>query len=206
MKLPPAFGPRRAAAWLLAGAALLAPGAHADTEATTADGRRVLLKEDGTWKYIEEKPEKADKADKADKAERSEEGAQPAPAYNAKQDGEGVLQLERRVQLGRSCSFVVSLQNALVYEIVSIVPYLTAWRANGAAYQTESVSFQSIRPGNRQERTVEFLGITCDEIARLQVVGGERCEMGELNKFSDVKGQCLARLRVAPSTLVRFEK
>jgi hypothetical protein len=194
MKPPFAYASRLAALCLLVAAALLALPVCADTEATTADGRRVLLKDDGTWSFIEDKAEKTDEAVKA------------APAYNPKTDGEGVLQLERRVELGRSCRFVLSLQNALIYEVVSIVPYLTAWRANGAAYQTESVSFQSIRPGNRQERAVDFLGITCGEIARLQVVGGDRCEMGELNKFSDAKGQCLARVRVVSSELVRFEK
>jgi hypothetical protein len=186
-----------AALALLVAAAWLAPAAHADTEATTADGRRVLLKDDGTWSWIDANAEKADKTD---------DGPKPAPAYNPKTDGEGVLQLEGRVELGRSCRFVLSLRNALTYEVVSLVPYLTAWRANGAAYQTESVSFQSIRPGNRQERAVEFLGITCAEIARLQVVGGDRCEMGELTKFNDAKGQCLARVRVVPSQLVPFEK
>jgi hypothetical protein len=177
-----------AAAGLLAAAALLAPGARADTEATAADGRHVLLKDDGTWRYADEKTDK------------------PASAPEAKPDGEAVLQLESRIDLGRSCRFVVSLQNALPYEIASLVPYLTAYRSNGASYQTESLAFQSIRPGNRQERSAEFSGIACSDVARLQVGGGNRCEMGDLNKFTELKGQCLARIRVVASELLHFEK
>jgi len=30
--------------------------------------------------------------------------------------------------------------------------------------------------------------------------------MGELNKFSDAKGECLARVRVLPSDGVKFDK
>jgi hypothetical protein len=53
---------------------------------------------------------------------------------------------------------------------------------------------------------VRFGGIGCADIARLQVQGGDRCDMGDLNKFSDAKGECLARVRVLPSEVLPFEK
>ena len=63
-----------------------------------------------------------------------------------------------------------------------------------------------MRPGDKQVRDFEFVGIACQEIARVQVVGGDRCVMGDLHKYTDEKGQCLARLRVVASDLVRFDK
>ena len=58
----------------------------------------------------------------------------------------------------------------------------------------------------KQRREFEFTGIACQDIARVQVVGGDRCEMGDLHRFSDLKGQCLERVRVVSSDLVRFDK
>lgn len=181
---------------LLQGLALLfVQAARADTEATTSDGRRVLLKDDGRWQYAEEKDK-----DKADDKAKDETPATP------KQEGQAVLRLVRRVEHGNVCGVVLSLQNKLPYEIVSIVPLLSAYRANGVLYQTVSIAFQSLRPTAEQESTAEFSGIPCSEIERIQVNGGDRCAMGELNKFSDAKGQCLARVAVAASELVRFDK
>jgi hypothetical protein len=56
------------------------------------------------------------------------------------------------------------------------------------------------------EREVDFGRITCAEITRIQVTGGDRCEIGELNKYSVQDGQCLARVRVVPSELAPFSK
>ena len=53
---------------------------------------------------------------------------------------------------------------------------------------------------------IDFLGIACQDIVRVQVVGGDRCEMGDLDKFSQKKGECLARVGVVASDVVRFDK
>ena len=174
-------------ACFLALVALGATPAWADFELTAPDGRRVLLKDDGTWQYVD------------DKAKTTAE----APP---KQEGEAVLTLTRKIDRGNVCSVVLTLQNDLPYEIVNIVPYLSAYRANGIVFQTVSIAFQSIRPSGAQESSADFSGISCNAIGRIQVNGGDRCEMGDLNKFSDVKGQCLARVKVVPSELLRFDK
>jgi hypothetical protein len=41
------------------------------------------------------------------------------------------------------------------------------------------------------------------------VSGGDRCTMGDLHRWSDiaeVKGQCLARVKVVESSVIKFEK
>ena len=96
--------------------------------------------------------------------------------------------------------------NTLPYEIRSLVPEFVVYRANDVAYTAQTASFGPVRPGDRSRRALQFSGIACADIARLQVQGGDRCEMGDLNKFSDARGQCLARVRLLPSDLLRFEK
>jgi hypothetical protein len=168
---------------------LLVPGAHtwAAFEVTAPDGRRVLLKDDGTWRYLD--------AAEAGKA-----------ADGTKDASEAVLSLESRSEVGQNCYFRLGLANNLPYEIKSIVPSLSVYRADGVLYETRSVGFFSLKPGNSQSKVVLFQGIGCTEIARLKVSGGDRCEMGDLDRFSPESGVCLSRVRVVASDLVQFGK
>jgi hypothetical protein len=163
--------------------------ARADLEVAAPDGRRILLKDNGTWQYLDAKDK--------DQAEGK-----------VKQEGEAVLTLERKMERGSNCRFVMRLVNNLPYEIRSFVPYYSAYRANGVLYDTVSSgsSFAAMRPGDTLVREVDVVGIPCKEIVRLQVVGGDRCNMGDLDKFTATEGQCLARVRVVASDLVRFDK
>ena len=164
----------------------LSHGARADFEVAAPDGRRVLLKDNGTWTY-----------------QNAKEGA--ASAKGQPMD-EAVLQLEQTLERGPHCRVVMRLDNNLSYEIVQIVPSFSAYRANGTKHETVSVGFQSIRPGDTLQRAVEFTRIACADIARVQISDADRCQMAELTKYSPPNGQCLARIRVAPSTLTKFEK
>ena len=174
---------------LLVAVTALSPAAHADFEIAGPDGRRFLLKDNGTWQALDVAGN-----DRADD--------------NSKQAAQAVLRLERRIERGNNCRFVVRLINNLPYEISTLVPYYAAYRANGVIYDTVSspTAFTAVRPGDKLVREFEFTGIACQDIARVQVVGGDRCEMGDLHKFSEGKGQCLARVRVEASDLVRFDK
>jgi hypothetical protein len=167
----------------------LARSAQADFELTAPDGRRILLKDDGTWRPLEA-------------TDKGRAGDKPADA------GEAVLSLERKIVRGNGCRFVIQLVNDFPYEINSFVPYFSVYRADGVIYDTVSSpsSFTGLKPGNKQSREFQVTGIACKDIARVQVVGGDKCVMGDLNKFSDVKGECLARVRVVASDLVRFDK
>ena len=173
---------------LVAGMALSLP-ALADFEVTGPDGRRIVLKDDGTWQYVDARG----KAQAGDKVQAT---------------GEAVLLLESKVEGDRSCRFFVVLVNDLPYEIRSFVPHYSAYRANGVLHETvfAKTGFSVLRPSDKQRREIQFTGIACRDIARVQVGGGDRCNMGELHKFSEGTGQCLARVRVAESDLVRFDK
>ncbi|MCU7369687.1 hypothetical protein PEC18_02055 [Paucibacter sp. O1-1] len=178
------------AALVAAGLAALAGGALADFELKDEQGRRILLKDDGSWRYV-------------DAAAPAAPAASAAPAKPLLQ---AELRLERRVEAPGGCRFELALSNKLDYEIRSVVPDFTVLRANDVAYMTQLTGFGPVRPGDEHRRALQFAGIGCGEIAKLQVHGGDRCEMGELNKFTESKGACLALLKVLPSDLLPFEK
>jgi hypothetical protein len=171
---------------LIAGAVSSASGA--DIEVTAPDGRRILLQQNGTWRFIEGRD-----------------------THDGVESKALLLGLERRVERDRSCRFAVRLTNNLPYEVQSLVLSYTAYRADGRIYDTVSpgAAFSSLKPSDSQTREFEFFGLACKDISRVQVVGGDRCSMGDLNKWSDQterKGHCLARVRVEESKLVRFDK
>ena len=174
---------------LLAFAAALPLSAQADFELTGPDGRRIQLKDNGTWRYIESMDKER-------------------PGDTIKKPGEALLLLERKMDHGNGCRFGIRLENNYSYEIQSFVPYFSAYRTNDVIYDTVSSpsSFTALKPGDKQVREFVVTGLTCKEIVRLQVVGGDRCVMGDLDKLSDEKGKCLERVRVVASELVRFDK
>lgn len=179
-------------AGVLAASGIAFSGAPSDFEVTGPDGRRIQLKGDGTWRYLEAKDKEA-------------------PSEKSKDEGELTLLLERKIERAQGCRFAVRLSNNLTYEVRNLVLYYSAYRANGVIYDTVSAgsAFGSLKPGDRQFREFEFVGLPCSEIVRVQVVGGDRCTMGELHRWSDqteYKGKCLARVRVAESEIVRFDK
>jgi hypothetical protein len=213
---------------LFAFAAVLATNASADFEVTAPDGRRVLLKDNGTWSYVGAADKQAQgspgaKASAAAPAKESTAKGAPASGASAqdtakekvivekKPQGELLLQVARKIDTGRNCAFALQLVNKMPYEVGSLVLYFSAYRPDGVLYATETTGLQfgSLRPGNSQVRQVQFQGIGCGDIARVQVSGGDRCTMGELHRMSDQsehKGKCLERVRVVGSDVVRFEK
>lgn len=168
----------------------------ADIELTTPDGRKVLLKEDMSWRYVD-----GDAAKAADKAKEKD-----AAAAKPKDEGEAILTLEERIPGNRICRFRFKLVNNLPYEIRSLVPELSVYRGKDVLYDSVFTGFSFLKPGDTQTREARFNGIGCDDIVRLKVGGGDRCEMGELDKFSSARGKCLSLVRVVPSEIVRFDK
>ena len=155
------------------------------------DGRQIVLKDDGTWRY-------QDAVGTGKTAPKSEPKLDQGPQAD--------LRLLRKVERGANCRLAFSLTNNLPYAIGNIVPYIAVYRANDVMHDTQSLAFHTIRPSDTIERDVDFGRITCAEIARVQVSGGDRCEMGDLHKFSEQDGKCLARIRVVPSEVTRLSK
>ena len=189
--------------WLLAGGVLflatmaISQAAQPDFELTAPDGRKILLKSDGTWRYLQAKEKEPTKEKEASKEKEPSKG---------KEKGEATLRLEQKVEGEGVCRYVLVIANNLPYEIRSLVPQFSAYRANGVIYNTVSSAFASLKPGDSQRREIQFRGMDCRDISRLQVTGGDRCDMGELDRISSSTGECLGRIRVLPSDVVRFDK
>ena len=115
-----------------------------------------------------------------------------------KQDGEAVLTLESKVERGNSCRFVLRLVNNLPYEIRSLVPYYSAYRADGVIYDTVSSasSFAAMKPGDKLVRDLDFAGIACRDIVRRTGRRRRPMRYGRSGQILLEKGQCLARVRV----------
>ena len=204
MRIPQNFHPAessscnvqvRRAYWALLAASLTAsffglpgPATAADIELMTPEGRKVILKDDGTWRYTDSA------------------GPPGSAASAAEPTVQAELSLLRRDVRGIGCRLSLKLENKFPYTINNLVPFFSALRPNGVVYQTISTSFLGLRPGDSQGSTVDFTGITCGDIGRVQVNGGDRCDMAELDRFTEGKGLCLARVKVLPSSLMRFEK
>jgi hypothetical protein len=188
--------------------------AAADFEVTGPDGRRILLKDDKTWRYVEPDAAKDSKPAAADSASAGKDGearkdvaSDPKDAVAEKKNvGEVLLYLDGKIDGNRICRLQLRMINNLTFEIRSLVPEFSILRANGVVYDSKFSGFSFIKPGDSQKREVRFNGIDCDEIDRVKVGGGDRCEMGDLDKFSNAKGACLSHVRVEPSSVMRFEK
>ncbi len=176
---------------LALGALGFAGHAKADFELTDKKGRRILLKDNGTWRYVAAK-----------------DGAASAPEAKPELNTEDMLELQmlRRFDAPGGCRFDLSLANHLPHEVKNLVPDFIALRPSGAVYGSTLISFAAVKPGESRNRTIQFAGIACADIAKVQVTGADRCEVGELNKFTDSKGKCLATIKVLPTDLLKFEK
>ena len=161
--------------------------AWADVEVRGPDGKRILLKDNGTWRHLD--------------AEVPAAGTTTGTATDLAE-----LQMLERADSPGGCSFSLALRNKLPYEIRSLVFEFSALRANGVVYTSLGLGFGPVKPGDVYRRELRLMGIACQDIARLQVGGGDRCDMGGLNKFSEPNGQCLALVQVMPNEVLTFNK
>lgn len=167
---------------LITCALLTSFSAVADMEVITPDGKRALLKDDGTWQYV-------------DALSQAEE--KPRYAY---------LTVENKKPHGNNCTYGLRLQNDLTTEIKDIVFFFSAYNHEGVKYETATRGFQRIKPTNDQYKEIIFTGISCDDIQYVRVHGGDRCEIGDLNKFSAEKSACLKLIYVENSSIVNIFK
>lgn len=155
--------------------------ANADIEALTTDGKRVLLnKEDMTWRYLEEA---------------------------VVEEGEYVsLAVVGKKALPNGCKLGIKLENHLTVDIKTLVPQFSAYIGKNIRFQTVFKEFSRIRPTLTQYREIIFTKVQCQEIQYIKVHGGDRCNMGELNRFTPGKGMCLEKVRVLPSDIFKMIK
>jgi hypothetical protein len=154
--------------------------ASADMEAVTKDGRHVILKDNKTWEYL-----------------FSKEGD---PSNSA------VLSVMNVEDLGSVCKIGLRLQNNLGYTIKSLVPTFSVYKTGGLRFDSISKGFSSIKPTLNLYRELQFHGIGCSEVDHILVHDADQCNMGQLDKYNNKKGECLSKIFVEPSDLINIRK
>jgi hypothetical protein len=143
--------------------------------ATTEDGLKVLLRDNGTWIPFDE--------------------AQRQSA------GRAVLTLEQRTDLPAGCRLGLRMQNDLPAPIRSLVVRFTAYK-DDIPFETVSRGYSSIKPTMSQYQEVAFRGIACGEISAVEVFAARNCHVGDLTKYSASANDCLQLITVTPSELM----
>ena len=149
-------------------------------EVVTPNGKHVLLKDDFTWEYLE---------------------VEQLPAGES-----AVLEVVNVKELGNTCDIGFRLTNNLPYKIKSLVPRFSVYTGDQLMFETRSKSFNSIKPTGSQYQKVRFIGINCKDIAHIKLHGADRCTMGPFTKFDSGEGECLKRVYVQESDLIKVIK
>ena len=150
----------------------------ADTTATTADGREVLLRENGTWVFA---------------TPQDEEEETPPVA---------TLTLDKRIDLTRGCRIGLRRQNDLPAQVRTLVLRFTAYKGDQIPFETVSRGYSYIKPTTSQYQEVDFRGIKCDEITSVEVYAARNCHVGELTKYSATEEDCLKLFEVPDSDIM----
>jgi len=149
-------------------------------EVVTPDGRRVLLRYDNTWEYIQVE--------------------QGSPSSSA------LIEVDNIRELRNACKVGLRLTNNLGYQIKSLVPTFSAYTREGILYNTVSTAFSTIKPTRDQYRQIQFIGLPCRDIDHIMVGGADHCSMGPMDKFNEAEGECLSHIYVQKSDLIDIFK
>lgn len=161
--------------FLLLALALTMPATAADLTAVTADGRKVILHDNGKWAF-------------------SKQAADGEPL--------AALTLETKVDLARGCRLGLRLQNDLPAQVRSLVLRFTAYKDEGVPFETVSRGYSYVKPTTSQYQEISFRGISCDEIRSVEVTAARNCHVGDLTKYSASGSRCLELIDVQPSDLL----
>lgn len=152
----------------------------ADITATMADGRKVVLRDNGTWALAKD--------------------------ANAETPHAAVLTLEKRFDLAHGCRIGLRLQNDLPAQIRTLVLRFTAYKGELIPFETVSRGYSYIKPTTSQYQEVDFRGISCDEITSVEVFAARNCHVGVLTKYSADADACLKLFTVAPSDIMAVSR
>jgi len=166
---------------LLIACLLLAQWAHADLQATTEDGRKVLLRDNGLWVFA------------------PQEGAEKAAAT-------AELVLEKRQDIPNGCRLGFRVNNNLHAQIRTLVLRFTAYKKGDIPFETVSRGYSFIKPTATQFQEIRFRGLSCDDIDKVRVRAAHNCHIGEMTKYNASEERCLELIDVAASDLMTIYK
>ena len=128
----------------------------------------------------------------------------PTLAYG--QGEAAVLSIVNVASQPTGCHIGLRMTNNLPYPIDMLVLDVAAHTDNDVVFEELSVAFQGIKPTLNQYQKVRVSGISCDKVSRLRIHGGDRCRMGPFARMSVEQGECLKKVVVEDSGLMRMSK
>jgi len=161
--------------------AFAAPALAADMTATTIDGRKVVLRDNGTWVFEQTGDKQQDRQ-------------------------HATLTLENKVGLANGCRLGLRLQNDLPAQIRTLVLRFTAYKGEQVAFETVSRGFSYIKPTASQYQEINFRGLGCGDISSVGVEAARNCHVGELTKYSASEARCLELVEVNASDILPIGK
>lgn len=162
---------------LLLASCLAAANVAADIQATTPDGRKVLLKDNGLWEFVQSADDEA--------------------------PGKASLVLEKREDIApNGCRLGLRIHNNLSAQIRTLVLRFTAYKQGDIPFETVSRGYAFIKPTQDQYQEIRFRGVSCEGIDKVQVRAAHNCHIGDLTKYSATEDACLALLQTEPSELM----
>lgn len=151
-----------------------------ELQGITDDGRRVILKENHKWQFVE--------------------------VVRGDPETSAVLTILKVEELDTACRMELHLANNLSMKIVHLVPRFGIYNLEGVLFDSASKSFANIKPGRDKYSSIQFHGIGCHQISKIKVYDAARCRMGDIDIWNEEEGQCLSRLYLTPTDLINISK
>lgn len=119
--------------------------------------------------------------------------------------GKAVLSLHTRREFKDACTYGVTLTNNLPDMIENISFRFSAHVNGGVFYKHVTRNFFRLRPTDHQFREITFTGVSCSAIDYLKVSDPGRCSIGKsMTRFTTGPGDCIRKVSIAPTKLVRI--
>lgn len=116
-----------------------------------------------------------------------------------------VLSLHTRRSFEDACTYGITLTNNLPDMIDNISFRFSAYIDGGVFYKHVTRNFFRLRPTDHQFREITFTGIPCKKIDQIKVSDPGRCAIGKnMTRFTTGPGDCIRKVDIAPSKLVRI--
>ena len=128
------------------------------------------------------------------------------PTLSAAQSETAVLSVVNVSSQPSGCHVGLRLTNNLPYPIDMFVFDIAAYTENDVVFEELSAAFLGIKPTLNQYQKVRISGIPCDKVTRLRIHGGDRCQMGPHARMAREQGECLKKIQVQESELIRMGK
>ena len=128
------------------------------------------------------------------------------PTLSAAQSETAVLSVVNVSSQPSGCHVGLRLTNNLPYPIDMFVFDIAAYTEGDVVFEELSVAFLGIKPTLNQYQKVRVSGIPCDKVTRLRIHGGDRCRMGPHARMAWEHGECLKKIQVQESELIRISK